>query len=306
MNVMANATPASSAFSHEVWARMAWVIIDLAQRANLSMSALFEGLPYDAARLRRMRRISWDDYATICERVHTLIGSDDDLDELVESTYHVVLPELRRLGRVVIEPKPFVRFINDVIDPLWNHAADFWSEDLGPDRVRLITRLRPGARGCWTVFRGSVGAWRGCTRHLDLPPSEVTHYEIGPDYGIYELRLPRSRTLVSRAFRASRTLGRSALARLIMGADEDGKIIRVSVGSGDVLSERLDNVTIEWGLTRRQIAVLNLVVRGEANKEIAQALACAENTVELHVTQLLRKANVPSRTRLIARFWSDQ
>jgi DNA-binding CsgD family transcriptional regulator len=306
MNVIANSTPALRGFSHEIWARMAWVIVDLAQRANLSVPVVFEGLPYDAAGLRRMRRISWDDYATILERVHTLIGSDDDLDELVESTYHVVLPELRRLGRVMIEPKPFVRFINDVINPLWCHAVDFWSEDMGPDRVRLIGRLRPGARECWTFFRASVGAERGCTRHLDLPPSEVTHYEIGPDYGIFELRLPRSRTLASRAFRASRTLGRGALARLIMGADEEGNIIRVNVGAGDALSERLDNVTIEWGLTRRQIAVLKLVVHGDANKEIAQALGCAENTVELHVTQLLRKADLPSRTRLIARFWSDQ
>lgn len=307
MNVMVNATPPLRAFSQvdEVWARMAWAVIDVAQRANLPVSMLFEDLPYDAARLRRMRRISWDDYVTIFERVHTLVGSDDDFDDLVESTYHAVLPELRRLARAMIEPKPFVRFVHDVINPLWNQAVGCRSEDMGPDRVRIICRLRPGARPCWPFFRGSVGAWRGFTRHLDLPLTEVTHSEIGPDYGIYELRLPRSRTLASRGLRASQTLGRGVV-RLIMGADEDGHSIRVSVGTGDALSERLDDVTIEWGLTRRQIAVLNLVVRGEANKEIAQALACAENTVELHVTQLLRKAGVPSRTRLIARFWSDQ
>jgi DNA-binding CsgD family transcriptional regulator len=282
------------------------MVVDVAQRANLPVSMLFEGLPYDAARLRRMRRISWNDYVTIFERFHTLVGTDDDLDDLLESTYHAVIPELRRLAQVMIEPKPFLRFIHDVINPLVIQAVDCWSEDMGPDRVRIIGRLRPGARPCWTFFRGSVGALRGCTRHLDLPPTEVTHSEIGPDYGIYELRLPRSRTLASRGLRASRRLGQGVMARLIMGVDEHGHSIRVSVGTGDALSERLDNVTIEWGLTRRQVEVLNLVVRGEANKEIAQALACAENTVELHVTQLLRKADVPSRTRLIARFWSDQ
>jgi DNA-binding CsgD family transcriptional regulator len=298
-------TPAS----YEIWASYAWAAVDVARRANLAMSEIFNRLPYDEAGLGRMRRISWDDYATIYDCIHALVGSDDHLDDLTESTYHTVFQEVRRLARAVIEPKPFVRFMNDVIGPFWNHAADFRSEDLGPDRVRLITKLRPGARGCWTFFRATVGAWRGSTRHLDLPPSEVTHYEITPDYGIYELRLPRSRTpkmLASCGLHASRALVRAAPARLIMGADEDGNLIRVNIEVGDALSERLDIVTIEWGLTRRQVAVLKLVVRGEANKEVAQALGCAENTVELHVTQLLRKANVSTRTRLIALFWSEQ
>jgi DNA-binding NarL/FixJ family response regulator len=45
-------------------------------------------------------------------------------------------------------------------------------------------------------------------------------------------------------------------------------------------------------------------VRGKSNKEIARSLACAENTVELHVTQLLRRASASSRAELIARYWS--
>jgi len=44
------------------------------------------------------------------------------------------------------------------------------------------------------------------------------------------------------------------------------------------------------------------VVAGRANKEIANELDCADNTIELHITRLLRKAEVTSRTQLIARF----
>lgn len=60
-----------------------------------------------------------------------------------------------------------------------------------------------------------------------------------------------------------------------------------------------------WGLTRRQREVLLLLARGYANKTIATALACAENTVELHVTALLSKAGVENRSTLVARFWVD-
>jgi DNA-binding NarL/FixJ family response regulator len=45
-------------------------------------------------------------------------------------------------------------------------------------------------------------------------------------------------------------------------------------------------------------------VQGLSNKEIAQRLDCAENTVELHVTQLLRKAGASSRTKVVAQFWA--
>lgn len=292
--------------SHEVWARAACVVVDVAQHANLPAFALLEGLPYDAEQLRRMRRVSWDDYVTIGERLRAHVGSDEDFDDLLENTYHTVIPELRMVAGAIIEPKHFVWFITEVIDPLVNHAVDFRSEDMGPDRMRIITKLRPAARPCWTFFRGSVGAWRGCTRHLDLPSTEITHSEVGPDYGIYELLLPRSRTLAIRGLRASRALLRDAVARLILGTDEGEHGIRASGGAGNALSERLESVSIAWDLTRRQIDVLKLLVGGQTNKEIGDELGCAENTVELHMTQLLRKADVSSRARLIARFWSGE
>jgi DNA-binding NarL/FixJ family response regulator len=60
-----------------------------------------------------------------------------------------------------------------------------------------------------------------------------------------------------------------------------------------------------WGLTGRQGEVLAELARGHCNKDVAARLGCAEVTVELHVTALLRKAGVESRAALIARFWTD-
>ncbi len=60
-----------------------------------------------------------------------------------------------------------------------------------------------------------------------------------------------------------------------------------------------------YGLTRRQVAVLEGVARGECNKKIAAALACSESAVEQHVTSLLRRYGVECRAQLVARFWTD-
>ncbi|MFW5741607.1 MAG: response regulator transcription factor [Myxococcota bacterium] len=61
----------------------------------------------------------------------------------------------------------------------------------------------------------------------------------------------------------------------------------------------------EWKLTRRQSEVLKHLVLGRSNKEIACALGCATGTIELHVTQLLRKAASDSRMTLTAKFWTQ-
>jgi DNA-binding NarL/FixJ family response regulator len=43
------------------------------------------------------------------------------------------------------------------------------------------------------------------------------------------------------------------------------------------------------------------MLRGLTNKEIAGNLACAEVTVEFHVTALLRKTNTQGRAALVSR-----
>ncbi len=49
-------------------------------------------------------------------------------------------------------------------------------------------------------------------------------------------------------------------------------------------------------LTPREVEVLKLVATGKANKEIAHALGMHEDTVKHHVSEILRKLNVQSRT----------
>jgi DNA-binding CsgD family transcriptional regulator len=52
----------------------------------------------------------------------------------------------------------------------------------------------------------------------------------------------------------------------------------------------------EWALPPRQRQVLELIVQGLPNKEIARRLNLAEGTVKIHVAVLFRKLSVTSRT----------
>jgi DNA-binding CsgD family transcriptional regulator len=55
----------------------------------------------------------------------------------------------------------------------------------------------------------------------------------------------------------------------------------------------------EWCLSTRQARVLELMVTGASNKEIAASLSCAESTVETHVAELFRRSGARSRAGLV-------
>jgi DNA-binding CsgD family transcriptional regulator len=80
-------------------------------------------------------------------------------------------------------------------------------------------------------------------------------------------------------------------------------LVVLSAGE-DRLAQRLTLAARTWGLTARQCEVLRHVSTGDGNKSIAVKLDCAEVTIEFHMTALMRKARVESRTELIARFWT--
>ncbi len=50
-------------------------------------------------------------------------------------------------------------------------------------------------------------------------------------------------------------------------------------------------------LTERETDVLRLLAQGQANKEIARNLVIGEKTVKTHVSNILAKLGLPSRTQ---------
>jgi DNA-binding CsgD family transcriptional regulator len=289
------------AVPHQLWARVVWAALDTAAIGGLPLDELCTGLPFDAMSVRKLKRVDWTDYCTICERMGELTGGT--LDDLLEGAYHQAIPELRRFAGAVVGPMALSRFLFEILDPIMFPPIEFRYEELGPDRFRITSQLRQGARPCEAWFFGGLGALRGMPRSLGLPPAQILSAKYGPDMSDIEARMPESRTLAHRALKVA---GRAM--RLVIGAEDDGTPVDMLLGPArptDAVEVRLELATPAWKLTPRQTDVLRLVARGDSNKDIAAALGCAENTIELHVTALLRRAGVSSRTQLVARFWTE-
>lgn len=109
----------------------------------------------------------------------------------------------------------------------------------------------------------------------------------------------------------------AALARASADHDAGGPFTAARIDAGDgppcflvvqqraaaTHDERVAAAARRWRLTGRQEHVLAHLVKGASNRAIAEALGCAETTVEVHVSAVLRKSGSESRAELVARFW---
>jgi DNA-binding NarL/FixJ family response regulator len=89
----------------------------------------------------------------------------------------------------------------------------------------------------------------------------------------------------------------------VTAADESETAEAISIERRSALDRRLAHARSLWRLSPRQTETLRALVVGLTNKEIAQQHRCSEVTVEFHVTALLRRAGVDSRSRAVAKFW---
>jgi NarL family two-component system response regulator LiaR len=92
-------------------------------------------------------------------------------------------------------------------------------------------------------------------------------------------------------------------------ADELAKAIRDAVSGRSTLSPEAARVLVQatrptkqpWGdLTEREQEVLNLVVQGQSNQQIAEAMVISIATVKAHISSILSKLGVSSRAEAIA------
>ena len=68
---------------------------------------------------------------------------------------------------------------------------------------------------------------------------------------------------------------------------------RAGAGRLKLLSERLAQ------LTPQQMRVLSMIRQGKLNKQIAHELSVGNSTVKAHVSEILRKLGVTSRTQIV-------
>jgi two-component system NarL family response regulator len=88
-----------------------------------------------------------------------------------------------------------------------------------------------------------------------------------------------------------KTAARNELIDTIRAVHSGERSISPAVGAR--LAERMTHPD----LTAREIGVLELIVKGKSNKEIASDLSIAEVTVKLHVGHILTKLGVNDRTQ---------
>jgi DNA-binding CsgD family transcriptional regulator len=277
-------------------------MLDSVEHVGVDTEGVCAGLPFDGASVRRLRHVDWEDYVVVCERLTERLGGESMAEACAEQAYPHVGYEMRTLAGAFVSPMIFLRLINELMVPAMYSSMICSFAQLGPDRAQISIRTRPGASGSLAVFKGTTGAMRAVPQHLGLPAA-IVKADVGPTYGHYDVQLPPSRTIPARIGRA--LSGRMAFS-VVVGRDPDGHEISATFGNSghDDAERRLADAIVRWRLSPRQAQVLARVAQGEANKEIAAALSCAENTVELHMTQVMRKADVTSRAQLIARFWS--
>jgi DNA-binding NarL/FixJ family response regulator len=67
---------------------------------------------------------------------------------------------------------------------------------------------------------------------------------------------------------------------------------------------RDDRVVFAGLLTRRELDVLRLLVEGNTNRAIADALVVSDATIKFHVASLLRKLRVANRAEAVSRYLS--
>ena len=92
-------------------------------------------------------------------------------------------------------------------------------------------------------------------------------------------------------------------------SDELAKAIREAVSGRSTLSPEAARVLVQatrptkqpsFDLTERELEVLNLVVQGQSNQQIAEALVISLATVKAHISSILSKLQVSSRAEATA------
>jgi DNA-binding NarL/FixJ family response regulator len=160
--------------------------------------------------------------------------------------------------------------------------------DNGPEVVRLARRFRPDVVLVDLLLPGQGGIWATRMIRADLPETQVI-VMAGVDEDAAAIEVIRAG--------AAAYLSKDARVEALLRA------IR-SAGSGQVAlpahaAVRLMRALRRGGaLSEREAEVLRLVAGGLSNKQIAHELSVSLSTVKAHVSSILTKLSLPTRTQL--------
>lgn len=147
---------------------------------------------------------------------------------------------------------------------------------------------------------------------LDLSLPDMNGLDALDQFGLRYADIPviilsatEDSTLMRRCFDrgAAGFLPKSSLSEIMLSA------LRLVLSGGTYLPpemlappstlQLIPNAGGQLNITARQKEVLQLLVNGWSNKEIARQLELSEQTVKAHVTSILRALDVPTRSRAV-------
>ena len=272
-------------------------VYDTLHGAGVPDSALSPAVLQVTARARAQHEpVSWDLYLDLIEQSRAFFGSDERFVAACEQ-FDGAVPEVRAFANDSVRAQEFVRFIFASFDVAAYPDMRFEVRDLPDGTVDLEVWLPEEYRDSTVWFLANVGALKTMTRHLGLPPIEVEG-QYGSHHGRYRMRFP----IESQARAGEMTPTMAAMTELVTTMRADLERVTSEVPAGVDHATRLKQLVRKWDLTTRQEQVLGLVCQGRSNKQIAADLACAVRTVEIHVSDILRKAKLDSRAQLVAAF----
>jgi DNA-binding NarL/FixJ family response regulator len=110
----------------------------------------------------------------------------------------------------------------------------------------------------------------------------------------------RASELASQALESARQLGARWLADELGALARRGRLSLESVSEGEAPVAVEGEGEDPFGLTAREREVLALIAQGATNRQIGNALFMAEKTASVHVSRILAKLGVQSRTQAAA------
>jgi ATP/maltotriose-dependent transcriptional regulator MalT len=169
------------------------------------------------------------------------------------------------------------------------------------EALREVTQVvgTPALRACADLAEGVLLAARGLhDRARPLLEDSVDRFEkVGAPYEAARAKLELATSLVAldRGEVAEREATAALSSLLELGAEVEVERARRLLHA----AARGERTTLHE-VTTREREVLSLLAEGLTNKQIAERLVLSEHTVHRHVTNILRKLDLPSRTAAAA------
>jgi DNA-binding CsgD family transcriptional regulator/tetratricopeptide (TPR) repeat protein len=223
----------------------------------------------DVVRLARVAAVGVVVEADVAQRARDVGDEEGERRALLEADFH-----LGRVGAAAEDGGP--------VEQAWLRSAE-------AERLRADGSPDPAAHDA------AADAWRAITRPY---PEALMRWRAAEGHIAGGAREPATAVL-RRAHAIAVTLGAGWLRGEIEGLAARA---RLSLGAGEHAAPEAAAPATEdpFGLTPRERQVLSLVAEGRTNREIGEVLFMAEKTASVHVSRILAKLDVRSRTEAAA------